>query len=127
LFLFGLRPKVLEYSAAGDFLATIKKGGLEMTNWDRKEADLLADAIVKHITHHSGREDDNRKLLAIERDADAAANTIATTAGVLTGLRSRVCTICRGSKLYPCDVPSGWSSRCAFILSNTTQFGELGD
>jgi hypothetical protein len=98
-----------------------------MTNWDRKEADMLADAIVKHILHHHGRDEENRKLLAIERDADAAANTVATTAGALIALRARVCTICRGSRLYECDVPSGWSNRCAFVISNTTQFGELGE
>jgi hypothetical protein len=88
---------------------------------------MLADAIVKHIAHHPQREAENRKLLAIERDADAAANTVATTTGELIGLRSRVCTICRAAKLYDCDVPSGWSNRCAFIISNTTQFGELGE
>ena len=96
-----------------------------MPNWERRNADVLADAISKHIRSHPHMVDDN-ELLSIVKDAiDSAASTVLTTQVELNRHRAVVCAICRGSKLYECDVPQGWSSNCAFIFANTTEFGGL--
>lgn len=96
-----------------------------MPNWERKNADVLANAISKHIRSHTDMEEDNDLLAIVLEAIDDASNTVATTAGELNRHRAVVCAICRGSKLYECDVPEGWSSNCAFIFSNTTEFGGL--
>jgi hypothetical protein len=91
-----------------------------MPHWERKNAFVLADAIAKHIRNHPDKTEDN-ELLSIVLDAiDAASNTVNTTQGELSRQRAVVCAICRGAKLYECDVPEGWSPNCAFVFSNTT-------
>lgn len=96
-----------------------------MPHWERKNAFVLADAIAKHIRNHPDKTEDN-ELLSIVLDAiDAASNTVNTTQGELSRQRAVVCAICRGAKLYECDVPEGWSPNCAFVFSNTTEYGGL--
>jgi hypothetical protein len=56
---------------------------------------------------------------------DAAATTINTDAGELHRFRTDVCSICRNSNLYECDVAEGWSSECAFVIANASQFADL--
>jgi hypothetical protein len=96
-----------------------------MANWERKNADTLADAIDKHLkrnTHPTGDE----KLLSVIRIAlDQAANTVNTSASTLNRHRAAVCAICRGSKLYECNVEEGWSTSCAFINTNTSDYAPL--
>jgi hypothetical protein len=96
-----------------------------MPNWERREADTLAEAINKHRRSKPHLVQENQQLAIIQKAADEAANTVSTTMGELTRHRASVCTICRGSKLHDCDVPHGWSDNCAFIRSNTTEFGSL--
>ena len=96
-----------------------------MSNWDRKDADALADAIGKHIKSHPEQEDDNELLAIVMAAVDSAANTVTTTPLELSRHRSLVCAICRGSRLYECDISEGWSNNCAFIFQNTTAFGGL--
>jgi hypothetical protein len=96
-----------------------------MPNWERKNADTLADAISKHIRNHPDMVEDNELLAVIQQAADEAANTATTTAAELNRQRAVVCAICRGSMLYECDVPEGWSENCAFVYANTTAFAGL--
>lgn len=96
-----------------------------MTNWERKEADILAEAIGKHRKSHPNQVDDNGLLAVIEKAVDERSHTVATSPDDLRRYRALVCAICRGSKLYECDVPDGWSKNCAFIIANTTQFGPI--
>ena len=96
-----------------------------MPDWERRNADTLADAIGKHIRSHPEMVEDNALLAIIQEAVDAAANTVSTTSGELNRQRALVCAICRGSKLYECDVPEGWSPNCAFVFTNTTSFGGL--
>jgi hypothetical protein len=96
-----------------------------MTNWERREADILADAIGKHRRKHPHQVDDNELLAVIEKAVDECSHTIATTTDDLRRYRELVCAICRGSKLYECDVAEGWSQNCAFVTANTTLFGDL--
>jgi hypothetical protein len=96
-----------------------------MSNWERRNADTLANAIAKHIKSHPDMVEDNALLSIIQEAVDNAANTVATTAGELNRCRAVVCAICRGSNLYECDVQEGWSSNCAFIFDNTTEFAGL--
>ena len=96
-----------------------------MANWERKNADVLADAISKHIKSHPDMVEDNALLAIIQETIDDAANTVATTAGELNRCRAVVCAICRGSKLYECELSEGWSSNCTFIFTNTTEYGGL--
>jgi hypothetical protein len=96
-----------------------------MPNWERKNADTLADAIAKHIRSHPDMVEDNELLSIIQQAIDEAANTVSTTQSELNRQRAVVCAICRGSRLYECDVPEGWSENCAFIFVNTTEFGGL--
>jgi hypothetical protein len=96
-----------------------------MPNWERKNADTLADAIAKHIRIHPDMVEDNERLTIIQKALDESANTISTTPRELNRQRAVVCAICRGSKLYECDVQEGWSENCAFIYTNTTEFGGL--
>ena len=96
-----------------------------MSNWERRSADTLADAISKHIRNHPDLVEDNELLAIIQDAVDNAANTVTTTAGELNRCRALVCAICRGSNLYECDVPEGWSEDCAFIFANATEFAGL--
>jgi hypothetical protein len=96
-----------------------------MSDWDRKNADALADAIGKHIKSHPDLKDDNELLAIVKEAVDNAAKTVDTTPMELNRHRSLVCAICRGSHLYECDIADGWSNCCALIFQNTTAFGEL--
>lgn len=96
-----------------------------MPNWERKQADTLAEAIDKHRRNNPGLIDSNLRLAAIEKEVDAASNTVATTAGDLNKYRSRVCAVCRDCKLYACDVPQGWSQDCALVYANASEFSPL--
>jgi hypothetical protein len=96
-----------------------------MSNWERKNVDTLADAIAKQIRNHPEMVEVNVLLVIAQQAADEAANTVTTTSGELNRLRAVVCAICRGSKLYECDVPKGWSENCAFVYANNTAFAGL--
>jgi hypothetical protein len=96
-----------------------------MANWERRNADTLAVAIAKHIRNNPELTEDNELLAIIQEAVDNAANTVTTTAGELNRCRAGVCAICRGSNLYECDVPEGWSPNCSFIFANTTEFAGL--
>ena len=96
-----------------------------MSNWERRNADTLADAIAKHIRNNAEMKEDNELLGIIRETLDDAANTVATTAFELNRCRAVVCAICRGSKLYECELSEGWSSNCTFIFTNTTEYGGL--
>lgn len=96
-----------------------------MSEWERRNADTLADAIGKQIRNHPELVEENALLLVIQEAVDTAANSVSTTPGELNKQRANVCTICRRSKLYECDVAEGWSPTCAFVFANTTNFGGL--
>lgn len=96
-----------------------------MPNWERKEADTLADAIGKHRKRNPHMVEDNQLLAIVQEAVDDAANTVSTNASDLRRHRAVVCAICRGSKLYACDVADGWSKNCALIGSNTSEFSPL--
>jgi hypothetical protein len=96
-----------------------------MSHWESKNADTLADTISKHIKHHPDMVEDNALLAIIQKAVDNAANTVTTSAVELNRCRAVVCAICRGATLYECDVAAGWSSNCAFIFANTTEFAGL--
>ncbi len=96
-----------------------------MANWERREADTLAEAIDKHRKNNPHLVHENAQLALIQRAVDEAANTVSTTAGDLTRHRGHVCAICRDSRLMDCDADQGWSENCAFIRANTTQYGAL--
>jgi hypothetical protein len=95
-----------------------------MANWERREADTLAEAIDKHLKRNPDLVHENAQLAVVQRAVDEAANTVATTATDLQRHRSQVCAICRGSDLSDCDVHQGWSDNCAFIRANT-EYGAL--
>jgi hypothetical protein len=96
-----------------------------MAIWERKDAEVLADAIGKHRRSNPDQVDSNALLAAIEKAVDAHSNTVATTAEDVRRFRGQVCAICRGANLYECDVEEGWSQNCAFVITNTTSFGSL--
>jgi hypothetical protein len=96
-----------------------------MRNWEHKHANTLADAIAKHIVRHPELVEDNELLAIINQVVKKSSNTVTTKPYDLSRQRAVVCAICRGSKLYECDVPAGWSQNCAFISANTTEFGGL--
>ena len=96
-----------------------------MSNWERKQANTLAEAVGKHINRNPGLGDANLRLMAIQKAVDQAANTVKTTEGDLNYHRSQVCTICRGCNLYACDVPHGWSENCALVYANASEFSPL--
>lgn len=96
-----------------------------MANWERRDADTLAEAINKHRKNNPHLVEENALLAIIQEAVDESASTVNTTPGTLSRHRALVCAICRGAKLYTCDVDDGWSSNCAFIYTNTTEFGSL--
>jgi hypothetical protein len=96
-----------------------------VSNWNRREADTLAEAICKHIRSHPNLTVENELLESVQLEVDAASTTVNTNSAELSRFRSKVCAICRGSSLYECDVDEGWSVDCALIFTNTTQFGDL--
>lgn len=96
-----------------------------MPNWERRETDTLAEAIGKYRKRCPGNTSRDELLSQIQQAADAASSTVRTSEGELMVLRSALCSVCRASKLYACDVPTGWSSNCAFVYANTTAFGSL--
>ena len=95
-----------------------------MSNWERREADTLAEAISKHRRKNPDMAHENAQLAILQKAVDEAANTVSTTAGDLHRHRTQVCAVCRGANLNDCDVPQGWSRNCAFIRNNT-DFGTL--
>lgn len=95
-----------------------------MSNWERREADTLADAISKHRRNNPDMVHENARLAIVQKAVDGAANTVATTAGDLHRHRTQVCAICRSSNLNDCDIPQGWSDNCAFVRNNT-DYGSL--
>jgi hypothetical protein len=96
-----------------------------MSNWERRQADTLAESIGKHIVRNPGLGDSNSRLVAIQKAVDQAANTVITTAGDLHNYRSQLCSVCRSCKLYACDVPQGWSENCALVHANASEFTPL--
>jgi hypothetical protein len=96
-----------------------------VSNWERRDADTLADAIGKHIKANPDLVKENQLLSVIKLTVDAASTTVNTNAGELHRFRADVCAICRNSNLYECDVAEGWSSECAFVFSNASQFADL--
>ena len=96
-----------------------------MANWERKEADTLAEAISKHCRSNPAQVQGNALLAVVQIAVDAAANTVSTSSGDLRRCRAQVCSICRDARLYACDVTHGWSDNCAMVGVNTTEFGGL--
>lgn len=96
-----------------------------MSDWERREANTLADAIAKHIRRNPGLTPDYELLSAIRLVVDAASTTVRTNAVELSRYRSTVCAICRNTNLYECDAEQGWSANCAFVFENTSQFCEF--
>lgn len=96
-----------------------------MANWERRDADTLAEAIGKHRRNNPHLVEDNALLAIVQKAVDESASTVNTTAGTLNRHRAVVCAICRGSRLYECDVADGWSSNCALINANATEFSPL--
>ena len=99
--------------------------GFPLANWERREADTLAEAIGKHLRRNPDMAVENQLLVLVQKAVDEASTTVSTTPGELTHFRSMVCMACRAGKLYNCDVPQGWSENCAFVYSNTTEYGQL--
>jgi hypothetical protein len=93
-----------------------------MSNWERREADTLADAIGKHIKANPDLVKENQLLSVIKLSVDAASTTVNTNAEELQRFRAEVCAICRRSNLYECNVAEGWSSECAFVFTNASEF-----
>lgn len=87
--------------------------------WDRKEAVALADAISHRRMTCSENIEQNQLFACIGKDVATASQTDMTDAGRLERLRLRVCELCRANKMYDCDVPQGWTSRCSFLKANT--------
>jgi hypothetical protein len=96
-----------------------------MTNWARKEFATLAEAIAIHRETFAGPSAVNEVLSHIQQDAAAAATMAGVKEADLSRCRASLCAVCRATKLYECDVPSGWSFSCAFLHSNTTFFGSI--
>jgi len=96
-----------------------------MANWERREADTLAEAIGKHRRNNPHLVVENALLAVVQKEVDEAASTVTTTAATLNRHRAQVCAICRASKLYACDVPEGWSDNCAMVYVNATGFSPL--
>ena len=96
-----------------------------MSNWERRDADTLADAIIKHRKRHLSNTTEDLLLEQIQHSFDAASNTVLTSESDLVKLRSKLCTVCRNARLYECDIPSGWSANCTFIFVNTSTFTPL--
>jgi hypothetical protein len=96
-----------------------------VSNWERKEADTLAESIGKHIKANPDLVKENQLLSIVKVSVDAASRTADTSTDEIRRFRADVCAICRSSDLYKCDVAEGWSSRCAFIFANASQFADL--
>lgn len=96
-----------------------------MSNWERKDAGTLADALGKHIRSNPNLTQEYELLSAIRLSVDAASTTVNTNAVDLSRYRSAVCAICRCASLYECDAERGWSANCAFVFENTSQFCDL--
>jgi hypothetical protein len=93
-----------------------------LSNWERREADTLAEAIGKHIKANPELVKENRLLSVIKLSVDVASTTVNTNEADLIRYRAEVCAVCRGSTLYECDVAVGWSGNCAFVFSNASEF-----
>ena len=92
-----------------------------MANWERKQANTLADAIDRHRRNHPHLVRENELLARIQVVVDRASKTVATSAQELGRCRASVCDICRNAALYDCDVPNGWSANCALIAQNAIE------
>lgn len=96
-----------------------------MGNWDRRGADELAYALHKHLSSSGLNAPGVKELVAIQRVADLVSRQVQSSSTEVASLRRQTCEVCRGCALYQCDVPSGWSDRCALVLENSTNFGQL--
>jgi hypothetical protein len=96
-----------------------------MTNWDRREAGLLADAIGKHCQKHPDQVGDDNWLMVIRIAADNASTTIDTSGADIAILRSQICSICLRLKLYDCNAPTERLRDCELVRANASEFAAL--
>lgn len=90
-----------------------------MGDWDRKNADVLSDALGNHLRDCQATHGKHVLLTEIYEDSRRAATTSLTNGEALRQLRMRVCAVCRESGMCVCDVVTVWSVDCAFIKSKT--------
>jgi hypothetical protein len=89
-----------------------------ISDWNRKNANTLLDGLLRHFKRTDGEVVQIARLASVRADLELASKSVRTDSVKLSQYRSAVCKECREHSLYACDVPSGWSSNCAFIAEN---------
>lgn len=96
-----------------------------MLQWEIREAEVMVQALAMHCRDNPDDLEVNLQLLDLQDTAEAAIAEEAPATTDLAALRTQLCALCRGNRLYACDVATGWSGNCTFVFANTTEFSSL--
>lgn len=87
-----------------------------MADWDRKNLNTLHGAINNSVSAIGVLDMRKVQLIGIKNQFSMSLGNEAKT---LRKCRVDLCEVCRGNKMYECDVKEGWSPTCAFIKANS--------
>jgi hypothetical protein len=90
-----------------------------MTNWTQKDLDSLAAALQKHLSESPWDNEKSYLLVEARKRSHAASESPIPCQETLSELRSTVCGVCREQQLYECELPHGWTSKCALLRKNS--------
>ncbi len=89
-----------------------------MTDWNRKHASEIANAIHNwqtEIAKPANARDRLARIFVLARDT---SRYVPATDPALDNVKQQLCEVCRREKLYVCDQKVGWSPNCAFLKAN---------
>ena len=89
-----------------------------MAEAQRREMLQLADAIRKCQADVTVSEESGSRLRLALEIACLGSKFVGTGDTLVEGAKAELCAACRGGSLFRCDVESGWSTKCAFMLAN---------
>jgi hypothetical protein len=98
--------------------------GGETMHWDRKFFGTIANALSNHLKKTGKNTQRGYVLLEIHETAMKYSKYHRADSCILDQLKLALCSECRLSQLYECDVPVGWSHNCALLQHNECDFNQ---
>lgn len=91
-----------------------------MSNWERREALAMVDAIEQRMRGLSLADTERMGLRQVTWQAKKAAETCETTAYKLQAIRSQLCAVCVSGRLNGCGPANAGTSRCFWLAGEAT-------
>lgn len=89
-----------------------------MTDWNRKNAESLKQAVEHHC--HKSTGNDRAVLEPVYVEIRQKMSEIINFDDLqLAQLRQSVCSVCRAHSLYACDLTEWWSLNCELLRRNS--------